>query len=1455
MYLIFDTETTGLPRNWSAPLNDLDNWPRVIQIAWQLHDVDGALIEAKDYLIQPRGFNIPFKAQDIHGISTDLALRDGLLLEEVIQKFVNVLARTKFLIGHNLKFDTNVLGAEFIRAGINPKLLEMPVLDTCTPRSAQVTKIKGRGNSFKIPKLSELHIKLFGEEFKEAHNATADVEASARCFWELVRLQHWSHDELGWDQSSLKKFQDSNKGRIKPIGLVHINFKEESALISNSINEVPEVLNAPNALGDINIKESEDFFHLHTHSQFSVLQATAKVSEMVQRVVDDGQSALGITDIGNMMGAFQFIKAVGDYNRSRPDGTKELKAIIGYEAYVCRNRDDKSQKDDGYQIPLLAKNKLGYHNLARLSSAAYIEGFYYVPRIDKKLLLENKEGLMVTTGGLNGEIPQLILQVGEKQAEEAFLWFKNEFGSDFYAEINRHGLPEEDIVNETLLRFCSSHNVKPVAANNAFYLDQSEAEAHDILLCVKDNEKRSTPIGRGKGFRYGFPNDQFYLTTKTEMSVKFSDIPFALSNLQDLLDKFDNYPLARQVLLPKFEIPLEFLGTKNNKEDQKIGENEYLKHLTYLGAEKRYVNVTDEIKERIDFELETIKKTGYPGYFLIVQDFCNAAREMDVTVGPGRGSAAGSAVAYCIGITNVDPISYNLLFERFLNPDRVSLPDIDIDFDDRGRDRVIQYVIDKYGSSQVAQIITYGKMAAKSSIKDAARALDLSFDQADKLTKTVPDNQSLANVLGPDDKKIREQLNGEDYKNAKNLREFYKADDNNGETLRQAKVLEGSLRNTGIHACGVIITPSDIRDLIPVAVAKDSEMWCTQFDNAAVESAGLLKMDFLGLKTLTIIKDAVLLVKKRHTISLEMEDIPKDDEATYRLFQRGETVGIFQYESPGMQKHLKDLKPTVFADLIAMNALYRPGPIEYIPSFIKRKHGIEPITYDVPDMEGFLKETYGITVYQEQVMLLSQKLAGFSKGEADVLRKAMGKKIKSVLDQMKPKFIDGGAERGHPGEILEKIWKDWEAFASYAFNKSHSTCYAWIAYQTAYLKANYPAEYMAAVLSNNMNDIKQVTFFMEECKRMKLDVLGPDVNESEDAFTVNEKGALRFGLLGMRGVGSAAVDFLIENRSDKGSYKNIFDFARRVDLRIVNKGTWEALALGGGFDSFDGLHRAMLFSESSDGKTFLEKIRRYGQGMQDQESSSQVSLFGGDSGIDIQEPELPVVDEWNNLELLKRERDVNGIFLSAHPLDNYKFQIQTFVKNSVSEMENLETFVGDSSYRDYTIAGIISNVQVKTSRNGKEMGVFTLEDHEGTREFVLFGKQFLNFREFLVDDIMVLIRGRVHRPNWAKNDSSVRLYADITNIILLSEIFEREARSIDIMSDINDVIVHRWHELGNILRKYPGDSKVTFHVKDPITSVSVAMPSRNLKTNINQALLGEIDALDFVYAFVKTDQS
>ena len=1386
MFLVFDTETTGLPKKWNAPISDSDNWPRCVQLAWQLHDSKGDLISNHSYLIKPKNFTIPFEAEKIHGISTDLAIALGKDIDEVLKLFVSDYNKSGFLVGHNVKFDINIIGAELFRVGNSIDIFQKDVLDTCTELTANVCKLPGgRGGKYKFPTLIEIYSLLFKEKFNEAHNASADVEATSRVFFELVR-------KGVFDQSVFKGYpdlidsigNDENKP-ISLLGLKHLNLKEESEKIkkklvkeNNEENKISEKI--PQELID------STYVHLHNSSQFSVLQSTSRIVNMVNKAGEFGMPALAITDKGNMMGCFHFIKTIKNYNNNIEKGSNQskIKPIIGCELNVCNNHLDKSYRDDGFQIVFLAKNKNGYQNLCKMCSIGYTDGFYYVPRIDKDIVEKYKDDLIVLSGSIYGEVPRKILNVGETQAEEALVWWKTIFQNDFYLEMVRHGQEDEDIANEVLQKFSIKHNVKIVPTNNCFYINKEDANAHDILLCVKDGEKQSTPIGRGRGFRYGLPNQEYYFKSPNEMKLLFKDLPNSFISVQEIINKIEEYDLAREVLLPKFKIPLSF--QEKNKLSEDI-ENDYLKYLTFQGAKKCYDKISNDLNDRILFELSVIKNSGYPGYFLIVQDLIQAARSMGVAVGPGRGSAAGSVVAYCLGITKVDPIKYDLLFERFLNPDRVSMPDIDIDFDDEGRNKVIEYVIDKYGSNQVAQIITYGKMAAKSSIKDAARALDLSFDQADKLTKTVPDNQSLANVLGPDDKKIREQLNREDYKKAKNLREYYKADDNNGETLRQAKVLEGSLRNIGIHACGVIITPSDIRDLIPVAVAKDSEMWCTQFDNAVVESAGLLKMDFLGLKTLTIIKDAVLLVKKRHTVILEMEDIPKDDEATYRLFQRGETVGIFQYESPGMQKHLKDLKPTVFADLIAMNALYRPGPIEYIPSFIKRKHGIEPITYDVPDMEGFLKETYGITVYQEQVMLLSQKLAGFSKGEADVLRKAMGKKIKSVLDQMKPQFINGGAERGHPTEILEKIWKDWEAFASYAFNKSHSTCYAWIAYQTAYLKANYPAEYMAAVLSNNMNDIKQVTFFMEECKRMKLDVLGPDVNESEDVFTVNEKGALRFGLLGMRGVGSAAVDFLIENRSDKGTYKNIFDFARRVDMRIVNKGTWEALALGGGFDSFDGLHRAMLFSESSDGKNFLEKIRRYGQGIQDQESSSQVSLFGGDSGIDIQEPELPMVDEWNNLKLLKRERDVNGIFLSAHPLDNYKFEIQTFVKNSIAEMENLETFVGGSSYRDYTITGIISNVQVKTSRNGKEMGVFTLEDHEGTREFVLFGKQFLNFREFLVDDIMVLIRGRVHRPNWAKNDSSARLYADITKIILLSEVFEREARSIDIMSDINDV--------------------------------------------------------------------
>ena len=1454
MYLVFDTETTGLPRDWNAPLSDLDNWPRVVQVAWQLHAADGSLVEACDFLVQPDGFNIPFGAEDIHGISTELARTEGLPAAEVMAKLRDALARAEFMVGHNLKFDLNALGAEFLRLGWDESWITKPVLDTMTPQTAALVGIPGRGG-FKPAKLGELHAKLFGQAFAEAHNATADVEATARCFWELVRIRHWQPAQLGVQPDQLEAFIASHPNMVSPVGLKHRNLKQASAALRTAASAAPATPDLPETPSVVQGLDSDvPFFHLHVHSQFSVLQATTKVPDLIKRAAADGQPAVALTDLGNMMGAFQFVQGVQTYNKNRPEGTPELKAIVGMDAYLCRNHLDRSQKDDGFQIPLLAKNKTGYHNLAKLSSIAYIDGFYYVPRIDRDLLLAHKEGVMVTTGGIMGEVPQLILNVGEKQAEEAFLWWKAQFGADFYAEINRHGLPEEDAVNVVLKRFCAAHGVKAVAANNSFYLDEAQAEAHDILLCVKESEKKSTPIGRGRGFRYGFPNSKFYLTTQAEMRKRFADWPEALANLAEILKKVENFGLARDVLLPAFEIPSEFVHPDDAVDGGKRGENAYLRHLTYVGAAKRWGDpVPAEIVERIDFELETIERTGYPGYFLIVQDFCQAARDMGVSVGPGRGSAAGSAVAYATGITNVDPITYDLLFERFLNPDRVSLPDIDIDFDDRGRDKVIQYVIDKYGANQVAQIITYGSMAAKSAIKDAGRALDLPFDEADRLTKSVPDNSSLPVLLDSDDAAIREKFRNEDYDKAVALREMAKGTDLKAATLQQAKVLEGSLRNTGIHACGVIITPSDIRELIPVATAKDSAMWTTQFDNAVVESAGLLKMDFLGLKTLTLIKDSLELVRKRHGIEIDIEHIPLDDTATYELFQRGDTVGIFQYESPGMQKHLKDLKPTVFGDLIAMNALYRPGPLEYIPSFIRRKHGVEPISYDLADMEEYLRETYGITVYQEQVMLLSQKLAGFSKGQADMLRKAMGKKIKAVLDQMKPQFVQGGIERGHAEPTLEKIWKDWEAFASYAFNKSHSTCYAWIAYQTAYLKAHYPAEYMAAVLSNNMNDIKQVTFFMEECRRMKLPVLGPDINESEGPFTVNREGAIRFGLLGMKGVGAAAVDFLLADRADNGPYTSVFDAARRLDLRVVNKGTWESLALGGAFDRFEGVHRAMFFAEEADGRPFVERLRRYGQAYQDQLNSAQVSLFGEDSGVDTPEPALPQVPTWNNLELLKREKEVIGIYVSSHPLDAYRFELRTFRKQSVGELASLETFVQGKGSRDFVVAGIVTNAQVRTTRTGREMGSFVLEDEEGATEFVLFGQQFLDQRSFFVNDLMVLVRGRVQRPAWARDDNQAKLVADIHKIQLLSEVFDREARGLTLFAAVQDITPETWGELAQILRASPGTQRLQFHIGDAASQTQLRLPSRAGGVQITRELLANLDELKHFHAAVRLD--
>ena len=1086
MYLIFDTETTGLPANWDAPLSDSDNWPRCVQIAWQLHASDGHMISHDDFIVTPDGFDIPFESEKVHGISTNLATRDGVPIHQVVESFIEVVDKAEFLVGHNLKFDLNIMGAELLRLGKENILTTKSILDTCTEDTAAMCQLPGgRGGKFKLPTLNELYTFLFNDTFDEAHNATADVEATTRAFLELLRQNKFTLNEL---QQSTQDIQKTYTDVVPLVGLEHRNLHKETAALQS-----PQ---QPETKSDESKVETLPFCHLHTHTQFSVLQSTISVKKLVEEAVAMNMPAVAITDIGNLMGAFHFVKVVNQHNKSIEEGDgKPIKPIIGITLNVCKNHLDRSHRDDGHQIVLIAKNKKGYHNLAKLTSIAHTKGFYYVPRVDRDIILNYKDDLMVLTGNLYGEVPYKVLNVGAQQAEESLLWWKEHFGSDLYIELMRHNQEDETRVNTTLVEMAKKHNVKIIATNSCYYLKKEEANAHDILLCVKEGEKQSTPIGRGRGYRYGLPNQEYYFKSPQQMSELFSDLPEAIHNIQEIIEKVEPIVLAREVLLPKFDIPDEFIVAEDQKDGGKRGENKYLKHLTHQGAKSRYGEITKDIQERIDFELSVIENTGYPGYFLIVQDLIAAARSLDVSVGPGRGSAAGSVVAYCLQITNIDPIEHDLLFERFLNPDRVSMPDIDIDFDDEGRSKVMDYVIEKYGSNQVAQIVTYGTMAAKSSVRDTARVLDLPLADADRLAKLIP-NVKLNSIFTKENTSLKEELRSDEFQRVEQLKDIANGDDLEAETLNQAKILEGSLRNTGTHACGVIITPEDISNLVPIATAKDSDLVVTQYDNAVVESAGLLKMDFLGLKTLTLIKDTVKLIKYRHNVSLNPDDFPLDDEPTYSLFQRGETVGIFQYESVGMQRYLRELKPNKFEDLIAMNALYRPGPLEYIPSFIRRKNGEEKIQYDLPEMQHHLEQTYGITVYQEQVMLLSQDLAGFTKGEADVLRKAMGKKIFSLLEKLKPKFINGGKERGHDAEILEKIWKDWEAFASYAFNKSHSTCYAWIAYQTAYLKANYPAEYMAAVLSNNMNDIKQVSFFMEECRRMGVPVLGPDVNES-----------------------------------------------------------------------------------------------------------------------------------------------------------------------------------------------------------------------------------------------------------------------------------------------------------------------------------------------------------------------
>lgn len=1130
----------------------------------------------------------------------------------------------------------------------------------------------------------------------------------------------------------------------------------------------------------------QPFVHLHVHSQYSVLDGQASVKALVDKAIANGMRGIALTDHGNMFGIKELTDYVNKKNKDVDGEIKNLKKtieelksadavdqealskaetalkeaeskiftpIIGCEMYVADNdmTDRSNKKDIGRHLIVLAKNQHGYHNLIKLVSNAWTDGYYYHPRTDKKQLEKYHEDLIVCSACLGGEVPKLITAGHIEEAEKSILWFKKVFGEDYYLELQRHkatvaranqeAYPLQQEVNKVLIEMSKKHNIKLVCTNDVHFVNEEDAEAHDRLICVSTG----TFLDDDKRMLY---TKQEWMKTQEEMNELFADVPEALSNTQEVLGKVERYSIEHGPILPNFPLPEGF--TDNN---------DYLRHLVLVGAEKRWgKNLTDEQKERIDFELDTIKNMGFPGYFLIVQDFIGAAREIGVSVGPGRGSAAGSAVAYCLGITQIDPIKYDLLFERFLNPDRISLPDIDIDFDDDGRADVLRYVTEKYGAEKVAHIITYGTMAAKSAIKDVARVSRLPLSESDRLTKMIPDKLPEVDGKAP---KI----------NLKNCYQYVpelQHELNYGEpivreTLKYALALEGNVRNTGVHACGVIIGRDDITNWVPVATATDKDgekVLVTQYEGSVIESTGLIKMDFLGLKTLSIIKEALLNIKERWGKDVDIDHIPLDDPKTYELYCEGRTTGTFQFESTGMQKYLRELHPSTFEDLIAMNALYRPGPMDYIPQFIARKKGIEPIEYDIPVMEKYLKDTYGVTVYQEQVMLLSRLLANFTRGQSDGLRKAMGKKIFAKLAELKPLFINGGKSNGYDEKVLEKIWSDWEKFASYAFNKSHATCYSWVAFQTAYLKANYPPEYMAAVLSRNLNDITKMTKFMDECKAMKVKVKGPDVNESRAKFSVNKVGEIRFGLAGIKGVGLNAVQAILDERDARGEYKSIFDLVERINLSMCNRKVLDNLALSGAFDCFEGVRRED-FKADDFNPSFSEALIRYGQMYQMSKATQESSLFGEAETIDTAKPEMPGRPLWPDIERLNYEKDLVGMYLSAHPLDKYYLEL-TFGCSVRAKDFGTED---KTSEKEYTIGGLVVEAKSLTSRTGSQFGIIKIEDYTGSAEIRLFGQDYINYNKYGIKGNAIIVT-----YTYKKGKYNDKVYMTISGIQSLEEV-------------------------------------------------------------------------------------
>ena len=1231
----------------------------------------------------------------------------------------------------------------------------------------------------------------------------------------------------------------------------------------------------------------EDFIHLHVHTYYSILDGQSPVEKLVDKAVANGMRGMAITDHGNMFGVKELFNYCNKINGKLKDQGKEpFKPIFGCEMYVARRTkaDHVKEKGDagGYHLIVLAKNYHGYKNLIKLVSRAWVDGFYSKPRTDRADLEKYHEDLIVCSACIAGEVPAKILKGDIPGAREAIEWHKRVFGDDYYLELQRHEVkdpnqranretfPLQQRANKEILKLAKEYGIKVVCTNDCHFVDQENAEAHDHLLCLSTGKELNDPTRM-------LYSKQEWFKTREEMNEIFADVPEALSNTLEILDKVETYSIDHSPIMPFFPIPAEF-GTEEDtrkrispeelfrefttdengkeimsheeaeKKIKKLGgidklyrikfEADYLAKLAYDGAKRLYGEpLSDEVHERVKFELHIMKTMGFPGYFLIVQDFINSAQdELGVMVGPGRGSAAGSVVAYCLGITKIDPIKYDLLFERFLNPDRISLPDIDTDFDDDGRGKVLEWVEDKYGHDKVAHIITYGTMATKNSIKDVARVEKLPLDMSNRLCKAIPDKL-------PDGMKMN-LTNA--IKCVPELREAEaSANPQMANTIKYAKMLEGTVRGTGIHACGTIICRDTISDWVPVSTAEDKsdpghKLLATQYDGHVIEETGLIKMDFLGLSTLSIMKETVENIRLTHDgFTLNLDTIPIDDELTYKLYQEGRTIGTFQFESAGMQKYLRELRPTVFEDLIAMNALYRPGPMDYIPSFIARKNGKEPITYDIPCMEKYLKDTYGITVYQEQVMLLSRQLADFTRGESDALRKAMGKKKKAIVDAMKPKFIEGGKKNGHDPKVLEKIWGDWEKFASYAFNKSHATCYSWVAYQTAYLKAHYPAEFMAGNMSRCLNDITKITKLMSECQAMGIPCLGPDVNESEQKFSANKKGEVRFGLSAIKGMGEAAATNIIAERHKNGQYKDIFDFVQRVNLSAVNRKAMESLALSGGFDSF-GIRREQYFAQNAKGDTFVETLLRYGQVYQSEQSSMQNSLFGDMGGVEIQTPPVPECEQWSTMELLKRERELVGIYLSAHPLDDYAVVLKHMCNLNCTQIGREMDKKAFASIEELTFGGIVTSVSQRWTKTNKPFGIVTIEDFEGQGELALFGEEWTKWQSMLQEEYHVYITAQCVQ-RFRNNPDAYDMV--IKKIEFLSDVKEKSIEKFTVYMEATMFNDAQLTDLETTLKGSDGKVPLYINIHDAKNNTNIQLYSRNITVDVNKKLLTSLDEM------------